>query len=344
MAFGLHMVGHLQRHRPDQLPDALWQNLLQNGDTAWIRGTIDVDAGTAALLPIYQHPETQLTANQQGNWLKASANQGATMPYAIELMGRATRCCTPNRLTLTTPKWNSGHKVHEPLQFAITIPYNASTTAIRLVRTSDQAVLASRLVSANLPTVAFAGPAQIVGDEIQVSWTGADTDGDDLWYVLQYSPDGVQRFAKVVDGTAGSATIPLQYLPASTGDEGLMLFVTDGVNTSAVVSQTISVPLQAPVASVATPWEGETLPLGQGVAVQGSGWDAEDGFLPADDLIWYLDEVEVAMGEWFSLDDLEAGEYTLRLVVQDSDAQTSQMEITFIVAAPRYSYLPLISR
>lgn len=329
---------------PDQLPDALWLNLLQNGDTAWVRGTIDVDAGTAALLPIYQYPSAQLTASQQSQLAESMANQGATMPYAIQLIGAGNTVLYTQPIDPDHTEVELGPQVHEPLQFAITMPYNASTTAIRLVRTSDQAVLDSRLVSANLPTVAFTGPAQIVGDEIQVSWTSADADGDSLWYVLQYSPDGVQRFAKVVDGTTTSAAIPLQYLPASAGDEGLMLFVTDGVNTSAVVSQTISVPLQAPVASIATPWEGQTLPLGQGIAVQGSGWDAEDGFLPADDLIWYLDEVEVALGEWFSLNDLEAGEYTLRLVVQDSDAQTSQMEITFIVAAPRYNYLPIITR
>lgn len=327
---------------PDPQPNAL--TLLQNGDSAWVRGVIDVQAGTAALLPIYQYPQSQLTASQAAQLAESIANQGATLPYAIQLRGAGNTVLATQPFAVQETEVELGPDVQEVLQFAITMPYNANTAEIRLIRTSDQAVLASRMVSANLPTVAFNGPAQLVGDEIQVSWTGADTDGGNLWYVLQYSPDGVQRLARVVDGTTTTAVIPTAYLPASAGNEALFLFVTDGVNTSAVVSQTFNLPAQDPVASIASPWAADILPLGEAVAVAGNGWDAEDGELPDDNLVWYLDNVEVGNGRWFSLPDLEAGQYTLRLEVTDSNAQTDQMEITFTVAAPRYSYLPFISR
>jgi hypothetical protein len=316
--------------------------LLVGGDgVIWVRGFLDEVAGTGSLQPVYWYDEADLTESQQLQLAESVANQGATTDYAIELVAA-------NSSVLYTQPFVPGKEGEnpetEPLVFHLTMPFDANTAVIRLVERNTQTILDSIQLSSNTPSVQFDGPATINGDgTMSLAWTGTDGDDDLLRYVLQYSPDGVRKIALIVDGVEEEATIPTDYLPGSATGM-LILYATDGVNTSPVATLPIALPKQGPAVAITAPGDGDVLLLDEPVVLRGEGWDVEDGLLPEADLVWYVDEEMVGNGRLLPILDLAEGTHTARLVVTDSDGMMAMVEHTFTLTETQRIYLPFISR
>jgi hypothetical protein len=124
----------------------------------------------------------------------------------------------------------------------------------------------------------------------------------------------------------------------------LILYATDGVNTSPVATLPIALPKQGPAVAITAPGDGDVLLLDEPVVLRGEGWDVEDGLLPEADLVWYVDEEMVGNGRLLPILDLAEGTHTARLVVTDSDGMMAMVEHTFTLTETQRIYLPFISR
>lgn len=311
------------------------------GEVIWVRGSIVAEGDTGHLLPIYRYNQTDLTDTQQAQLDESIANQGAQTEYAIELVAA-------NNTVLYTQPFIPDEPIeegaeHDPLVFHMTMPFDAATARVRLVVRATQQVLDEVVLTAVSPTVAFVGTPEVTPNGyISATWSAEDSDSSTLWYVLQFS-DGTHRTAVVVDGRQTSAQIPATYLPGGPNSQ-LLLYATDGVNTSTIISADVPLDPQDPLAFITAPSDGEFVPTETQVVLRGGGWDPEDGELVDDNLTWYVDEVEVGNGRILGVDGLVEGVHTARLVVIDSDGQTAETEITFTIAPLNYIYLPVIIR
>ena len=113
----------------------------------------------------------------------------------------------------------------------------------RIRRGSQQLVQADR--SAAAPTVAITAPVAgqvFSGDTVQFSWSGSDTDGDDLSYLVQYSIDGGNSYETVAVGHQSSALSPRPRLaggiePGPPSGRGLRRRPISGCEVSSVHSR-----------------------------------------------------------------------------------------------------------
>ena len=86
--------------------------------------------------------------------------------------------------------------------FALTVPFPTTTTR-QIVLKHGAAVVASRVVSNNAPTVFVSLPGG--GVVKPVNWTANDVDGDTLSYSVLYSNDNMQSWFAVATDLTGTA-------------------------------------------------------------------------------------------------------------------------------------------
>jgi hypothetical protein len=123
-----------------------------------------------------------------------------------------------------------------PVPFAEILPY---TPAARVVLKQGNTTLASRSVSAHAPTVTVLSPngGENVTNQLLISWTGSDTDGDALRYVVQYSPDnGATWRALAVNWTSTNLSVDTQNLALLPGSSQarIRVIASDGINSARI--------------------------------------------------------------------------------------------------------------
>ncbi len=219
------------------------------------------------------------------------------------------------------------HGVWRP--FELVVPAEAGVARLEIVRVSDALVLAEQMISANAPTVSVP-TAVLNGEAIQLTWTGADADGDTLRYDLFVSRDG-ELFAPVQFGLPnGRATVAT----ADIGGGSLVFRVVanDGVQTAAHDSAPLDVPARPPEIRGFDPACGFQLNWGQTANLTVDVRDPQDGLLPAANLQWQLNGVTIGTGYWQSyVSELRAGENVATLQATNSDGLTTTADCDFFV-------------
>jgi hypothetical protein len=119
---------------------------------------------------------------------------------------------------------------------------------------------------------------------------------------------------------------------------------TDGVNTAVdETDQAITIPNQAPTATILSPINGSVTVPGGLVVLQGSGTDMEDGTLADERLVWSSDrQGELGIGPSVPLNTLEAGKHVLTLTVTDSYGIPAQASVEIEIAYPLF--VPLVEQ
>ena len=100
---------------------------------------------------------------------------------------------------------------------------------------------------------------------------------------------------------------------------------------------------RTPEVIIDAPSHGATVPPGSTLNLMGSAYDAEDGTVSDDGLVWYGPQGEtLGIGSWVQIrPGWEPGFYTLRLEATDSEGRTASASIT--VAYGIYpQYLPIV--
>jgi hypothetical protein len=263
-------------------------------------------------------------------------------PYALELQD-------VGGMPLFTRYFDTIGDTFDPIEgsgyFRQVIPWQDGTA--RIVIREGQTMLHITHVSANPPQVTLLSPnggeSWPPYGEHTVTWTGSDADGDPLRYVLLHSPDdGATWKAVAVNLTGESYTLEAGRL-AGSETARLQVIASDGVNTSQDDSDGVfTVEPKPPTALIVYPVDGDIVPPGGPVVLEGAGTDLEDGSLTDDAHFTWSSSLEGELGVDRKLyfDDLLPGRHTITLTVKDSDGLVGQGSVTIFIG--HRVYLPLI--
>jgi hypothetical protein len=285
-----------------------------------VMGMANMDSHTASLESAYvvSH-ETSLALPEPGDWSLALVDAGgadlATYPFEPEVLSDAED--SPG----------------SPAVIAEVIPWVAG--AARVEVRYGGSVLASRSASANAPTVALTAPAEgaeVPAGPVEVTWAGADADGDALEYSLLYSRDGGTAWESLGTGLTGDGvTLNTNQLPG--GSVLLRVLVSDGLLSGQDTSGVINLPLHAPEVSIDQPNPGAVFFPTQPVALQGAAYDLEDGTLGDGAYAWSSDrDGELGNGASLNTAELSTGTHVITLSVTDSHGQAGSATVTIVIA------------
>ncbi|GAB4579111.1 MAG: hypothetical protein Fur0022_18490 [Anaerolineales bacterium] len=219
---------------------------------------------------------------------------------------------------------------------------------VQVVLTHQGTVLDARAVSANPPQVLITSPTEeeswLPGSTHTLTWQGLDLDGDALTYTLLYSNDGGTTWV-LLDGGFTETSYEVQTDSLAGGsDVRFRVVATDGVNTALdETDAAITVPNQAPQATILNPAPNGYYSPGHLIVLQGYGTDMEDGSLPEEALSWSSDvNGGLGIGPSLPITTLTPGTHVITLTVTDSYGISSSVSVTINIAYPMY--LPLIVR
>jgi hypothetical protein len=111
------------------------------------------------------------------------------------------------------------------------------------------------------------------------------------------------------------------------------VIATDGVNSAVATSGPFVLPKHPPTVQITGVKDGQQFDFGAVIAVEGFGYDAEDGTLGDEALRWALigPEPRDGRGGSISLSDLSPGVYTLMFTGIDSDGQGVKQSLQFVI-------------
>lgn len=221
------------------------------------------------------------------------------------------------------------------LSFDQVIDFVADTNVVQIIRTSDGAVLASRAVSANPPTisgVALQGAVEPVTGIVTLGWVASDPDGDPLTFDIFYSRDSGATFQPAQMGVSGSSA---QIDTAMLGGSGTAIFrvaANDGVNTAEADSAPFTMAGKPPEPYVLSPADPTTIHYGQLVNFSSVALDAQDGIVDDAGLVWTLaDGTVLGSGALVSSDTLPVGSNVITLTATNSVGESASTTVTVIV-------------
>lgn len=188
-------------------------------------------------------------------------------------------------------------------------------------------------VSENGPDISVVSPGggETADDMLLIEWEAEDPDGDDLFYTVQYASDGVNF--ETISGTITETSYDLDTSGIPGGKTArVRIIASDGVNTAASLSNEFSVASKPPDPSILTPESGSAIPVGAPAGFEGDAFDAEDGEIPPEQLMWSSDiDGMLGTGESISTTQLSAGTHTITLSATDSEENTGTTSVSFIV-------------
>jgi hypothetical protein len=221
------------------------------------------------------------------------------------------------------------HDLSGPPSFVELLPWDAAAHSL-VLRLGDS-VVATRTASANPPVVDILTPRPGVhwNGARQVTWAASDPDGDDLVYAVHYSSDGGRTWLPVgVDLTDTSLDIDAGLLKGST-DCRIRVIASDGFNTTVAESEAFGVDPHEPTASLTAPPQ---LTAGRQAILHGTAYDADDGAVAEESLIWQSDrDGNLGSGSTVVTTPLSPGSHTITLRVTDSDGHPATASTTLDV-------------
>jgi uncharacterized repeat protein (TIGR01451 family) len=291
-------------------------------DHVLILGTLNLTRDTFAIDTISREPGLKLTPRP------------ASSAYQIEFRGSS------NQLLAAYPFAPHPYGDNEPGQDQLAlvdevVPYVAGTALVAVTHSGLQ--LAARAVSAGAPvvTILFPNGGELLnGNQVQVSWTGSDPNGDSLTYSLLYSFDGGQTWRSIATGlTAVSHLVAVDKLPG--GSQALFrVIANDGFNTGAGDSDRVfSVPLKAPRVHITTPANNAAFSAGQTLVLAGEAQDLQDGALDGNSLRWLVDQQTIGFGRLVSASGLTAGNHSITLEARNQGGAVSTAAVAVIVSS-----------
>ena len=191
-------------------------------------------------------------------------------------------------------------------------------------------------VTPNPPSVTVVSPngGEQLSGVTTVTWSASDPDGGQLISAVLYASDetGFTPIATDLEGTSFSWDTSLS--PATNAGR-IIVVVSDGVNEAFDESDgTFSVVDGPPAVAITSPADGSTLPAGQTVLFQGSAYDANDGELTGDALLFTSSrDGELGRGSTLQVSGLTVGSHTITLSATDSGNNTATASITVEVGA-----------
>jgi hypothetical protein len=196
-------------------------------------------------------------------------------------------------------------------------------------------VLDEYSASQHAPVVTIDAPEPV--DPAMISWTATDQDGDELEYIVLYSPDGGTSWYPFAV-RVGTTELEI-YCSYFAGGENAMVRVlaTDGFNMSVADSVPFQVTGKAPIAFIRMPEDNTFFDSAEDIRLVGGAEDMEDGKISESNLTWVSDFNEV-LGNGSKIllpgGTLPLGEHIITLFAVDSDGESDTNSVTIYISIP----------
>ncbi|MBX7219936.1 MAG: hypothetical protein K1Y36_08310 [Blastocatellia bacterium] len=239
----------------------------------------------------------------------------------------------------------------EVLEVSELVPFVAGTVEVNIVG-PDGTVFQTVKAGSAIPTVKITSPnggEDLSGETVKVEWTAEDVDGDNLFFNVQYSPDGGKTWEMVDQNVKGnSSEIDTENLPG--GKNGMFrVWVTDGINTANdTVDAPFNVPNRMPELTITAPANAVTVVQGSTVTFSATAYDTDEGSLEGASLKWSSDlDGPLGEGNTISIMNLRAGTHKITLTADDGDGGVTSTSIQLNVKAmggpPKDTVPPVVS-
>ena len=320
---------------PPSLRSAQTKKAATPQDYMLFRGVVDVEADAAQFDSVVRLP---------ASGTPESPPSGA---YTLELRNGA------DAIVAQVP-FEPARSVPEPPATATTgrtflIPVPLDATIKKAVVSHSGTPIATRIASANPPTVAVTFPnggENITTGTVLLQWTASDLDADPLTFAVQFSADnGATWDTLALDWPDQSLSVPRSSLKKTTA--GLIrVIASDGFNTAVDQSDAVfTVANNPPSVSIVSPTAGQLFAGSQQMVFEAFAHDVEDGLLSGASVQW-TSNVDGSLGSGTALlkqaNQLTPGNHTITVTATDSGALMAQASVIISVGvAPPATYADL---
>lgn len=219
--------------------------------------------------------------------------------------------------------------------FMLTLPAPAGDVAqINLL--IDDTVVDSLYPGASSPSVHLLQPVggETIDQKLEIVWRASDPDdGDQLRYIVQYSPDQGQTWHALTANLfhpPGTSTMRLTIegvgIAGDTTTALVRVLASDGYHTTVATSGPFAVTNRPPAPYIAAPLPGQWVQAGWPVSLRGGASDAEEGNLSSSALSWAIAGSPVGTGSELLVRGLAPGSYDLTLTAQDGAGATADAQ------------------
>ena len=215
------------------------------------------------------------------------------------------------------------------LSFGQVVTFAIGTRDIRIVRLSDQHVLADKPISVNPPTVSTVHvistslPATGV---VTVTWSANDPDGDPLKFDVLYSRDNGTSFQPLILHTI-TPTAPIDTATLGGGTGKFRIVASDGFNTGQVDSAAFAVANKPPVPIITLPTNDIHAHYGQVINFSGYAVDAQDGVVADANLVWSSAAGPIGTGPLLTQSLLPPGADVITLTATNSNGLSASVHV-----------------
>ena len=220
-------------------------------------------------------------------------------------------------------------KLGEFIPVELVVRFNDEAARI-VIKKGDEEIY-SREVSKRAPKVFFKEHTEVEEsvNSIIVSWEATDEDGEELYFKLWYTPDGVKTYLLAADIQERSFEVDLTKYPGSENGY-FYIYATDGVRTTEAKSASISVRYNAPK-FLTEQIEIPKVKVTEEIYYKTKIYDDQDGWLSGSSVSWMLNGEEVSITSVLQTwpYQLEPGLHTFTCIATNSADLSTQKDFKF---------------
>jgi len=315
-------ISWITKSNYEQLYNELWgaisyKKYITEADSLFIRGSVD-ESGVTTLDNIYNISSTEgFTPNDpSGNYLLELFDNSNNLLFQQKF--------DPSEIT------GGGGSI-----FGLLVPVISNVHKITILR--DEDAVASRVISANTPTVNITlptGGGTLTGTQT-ITWNANDVDGNRLNYSVFISRDDGATFEPLaVELTDTSYKLNTLLTSGCTNTCRIKVLANDGFHSTEAVSNSFSMDKKSPLVAINIPDTGITRTPGETIVLQGDAYDFEDGNLIDSQFSWSSNiDGFLGNGNILAVSSLSEGDHTITLQAQDSDSNISSTSIQVHIVA-----------
>ncbi|HZN03383.1 MAG TPA: thrombospondin type 3 repeat-containing protein, partial [Candidatus Polarisedimenticolia bacterium] len=307
-----------------------------------VQGTIDPVTGDVTIRRLRRLDRAALPVEKvNGRWNDQEDNVNAR---GVRLVLEARHADDTLEFSLPfAPRGLGSQTPITPEPFSVILPVSPLVTAVKILDPVDDSLKAFRTRSANTPVVTAVTsplPGQVVGNDLTVTWTAADADGEPLSYSVQYSHDSGATWqtlsTDLVETTVtyeNEVHIPGSLNPTQPGSSLVRVTASDGFNTGTHLSYPFQVLNRAPEAQIVLPLDDQRFAADEQIVLRARSSDAETGSLDNGGVYdWDIVGFGAFTGPLVVLESgLPPGEWTINLTGRDPLGLTDSASITIFV-------------
>jgi hypothetical protein len=317
---------------------------VEQGNSVFVTGLVDTAHNRGEITLVLVLPTATLPpATRQMHTVQAAGLHHDGAPHAdfkLRLLDPVGTVLVERTLTLT--ELDDHSEESNAALFSDLFPQPAGQVA-KIQLLADDTVIHEVTPGVNPPTVTIQQPAggAVVENELAIQWNASDQDADDpLLFTVQYSHNNGASWHTLALNLPGTPNpnnslllTDLGSLHGSAPNSALIrVLASDGYNTAIATSQPFTLKNRPPEPAIITPGAGQIFPAGEGVLLQGSATDAEDGGLAPEALTWQVNGSDHGNGPALIAAGLAPGSHTAALSATDSTSQTVTVTTGFQVA------------